>query len=174
MSENLYNFTMNDTLNSSNTTRTEADGTINSHDDRVYAALLFLASGSAFCLVNILLVIYFTRTNQFTKTTFIFLCNLGLSDIALGLCMCAYGMIVFLPSFTAAGRIIFRFGAVCACTMSAWCILMISVQVSLVVSLKVMSQGLGFEITEPCPGTICKRRRTSKSIILFRVLKVQN
>ena len=54
---------------------------------------------------------------------------LGLSDIMIGVCMCANGLCLQISSFAAAGRIIFLFGAYCACTMSASCILLISLQV---------------------------------------------
>ncbi len=120
---------MNNTSNSTNITRSDVGETVINHVERVFS-ILFTTAGSIFCLTNIFLVLYFTRRNQFTKTTFIFLCHLALSDITLGLCMCVYGIAAVVPSLTTAGRIIFRFGAVCACTMSTSCIFMISLQVS--------------------------------------------
>ncbi len=72
---------MNMTLNGASVSRMETDGFLSNQAERVFYSLLFTATGSAFCLANIFLVLYFTRKKQFTKTTFIFLCNLGKANM---------------------------------------------------------------------------------------------
>ncbi len=97
----------------------------------VQMALLFTTAGAAFCLANSFLVLYFTHKKQFTLTTFTFLCNLGISDIVLGICVLLFGIMMFVPSQAdEVGITIFSVGAACASTMSASCILLLSIQVS--------------------------------------------
>ncbi len=122
-----FNFNMNSTLNITGTSHMEEN--LYRRATKVIGAG-FTTAGSAFCLANSLLVLYFTRKKQFTKTTFIFLCNLGISDIIMGLSVFLLGIMLFVPSLNAVGSEIFRVGATCAGTMSAECILLLSIQVS--------------------------------------------
>ncbi len=68
---------MNGTQN--NTTEPESGAFIEIRP--IPIALLFIMAGTIFCSANIFLVIYFTRKKHFTKTTHIFLCNLGVSGL---------------------------------------------------------------------------------------------
>ena len=116
------NLIMDNTLN--NMTQAETG-----ESDGVQFALFFTTAGSAFCLANSFLVLHFTRKKQFTQTTFTFLCNLGISDIILGLCILLCGVMTFVSSLAAVGGTIFSVGVAWTSTMSACCILMLSIQV---------------------------------------------
>ncbi len=120
------NFIMNSTVN--NTINPETEALLKLPGVKI--ALLFTTAGTVFCLANIFLVLYFTGKKHFIKTTHIFLCNLGVSDIILGAFVLVFGITLFFPSFTQLGRIALRVGMALASNMSALCILMISFQVS--------------------------------------------
>ncbi len=125
---NIYHTDTNATLNDSKSLTTSSP-----------AAKIRLILGLAVIATNITLVFGFTKKKQFTKTTFIFLSNLGTSDISFGFFM-ALGSIVMVTSQNHTQIIVIcrgtTAGVVMSAIMSSICILLISIQVSIKIYLE--------------------------------------
>ncbi len=86
--------------------------------------------GFAMVLINIILVLGFTKERQYTKTTVIFLSNLAVSDILFG--FLAVLRLIAIATASDYTQMICRGtvgGTVLSASMSLICILLISVQV---------------------------------------------
>ncbi len=88
--------------------------------------------GAAIILINILLIIFFKQKSQRKEITFLFLTNLAISDMQFGAGLITRALfLVAIPQyFTDYCRFLFSFGAILPVMMSAYCIFLISLQVS--------------------------------------------
>ncbi len=123
---------MNICYSNTNTSTTMPDeSSTNSFIDSP-ALQIQMLMGIAVIVVNIILVIWFTKKRQFTETTFVFLINLGISDILVGVLTVLKIIAIAIASNQA--QILCRGivgGTALSVIMSAMCILLISTQVSM-------------------------------------------
>ena len=86
--------------------------------------------GFAIAVMNIILVSWFTKQRQFTKTTFIFLCCLGSSDVVYGFAIAVRGILIYIvPQYTTEICRVLNGFITMTVILSSICILLLSVQV---------------------------------------------